>query len=143
MDRTDQSRDKDEKSSRHDKRRKEGERSATASRPAKLEQQSIAVRLDSSMSSTRQTSAVALDATRISIVPSRSTPAGKSLVPTKSIVNTKYDETMASRQTQINDLSPTERKKQEEWAQKQLQVQGSCVKNCDWVRIKIGYQCRK
>jgi hypothetical protein len=48
---------------------------------------------------------------------------------------------MASRQTQYNKLSETDRKEQEEWAKKQLQLGGTCVVGFAWVRVERGYRC--
>jgi hypothetical protein len=51
---------------------------------------------------------------------------------------------MAARQTKINALSPDERAKQEEWAQRQLTMNtGQCVAGSGWYRYRDerGYRC--
>lgn len=53
-----------------------------------------------------------------------------------------YDIEMASKQTRIENLPPAERKKQEEWAQAQIRLHGSCPEHYLWNRIRDGYQCQ-
>ncbi|RFU34973.1 hypothetical protein B7463_g1368, partial [Scytalidium lignicola] len=60
----------------------------------------------------------------------------------QSIYKSALDQQMASRQTQIDTLSPDERKKQEEWAQTQLNIVGVCVAGFLWDRVDGGYRCR-
>jgi Ni/Co efflux regulator RcnB len=48
---------------------------------------------------------------------------------------------MASRQTQYDSLSASERKEQEEWAQWQIKLTGQCIEGYDWGRVDGGYVC--
>ncbi|KAF8867013.1 hypothetical protein BDZ45DRAFT_559840, partial [Acephala macrosclerotiorum] len=61
----------------------------------------------------------------------------------KTAYKTDHDRKMASRQTKIESLPKEERKKQEEWAQKQLQSPGlsPCPGGLDWTRHAGGYVC--
>ncbi|KAE8453432.1 hypothetical protein EG329_010293 [Mollisiaceae sp. DMI_Dod_QoI] len=59
-----------------------------------------------------------------------------------SILKTKHDRTMASRQTRIETLAPEERKKQDEWAQESISRLGVCPRGFTWRRESNGYRCR-
>lgn len=51
---------------------------------------------------------------------------------------------MASRQTRISTMAPSERKTQENWAQSMLKRTGCCPERFSWVRTRDdkGYQCQ-
>ncbi|KAF4635135.1 hypothetical protein G7Y89_g2968 [Cudoniella acicularis] len=64
------------------------------------------------------------------------------------LLKTAYDVQMAHRQTQIETMKPEERKKQKDWAQKQLtENAGVCVQGFQWIRWhgpydNGGYRCK-
>ncbi|KAF8852362.1 hypothetical protein BDZ45DRAFT_695136 [Acephala macrosclerotiorum] len=63
---------------------------------------------------------------------------------TKSIFRTKEDEKFASQQLKIGSLSKEDRKKQEDWAQKQLKGRDTCPEGFLWDRFddQKGYRCQ-
>ncbi|KAE8443156.1 hypothetical protein EG329_002325 [Mollisiaceae sp. DMI_Dod_QoI] len=69
--------------------------------------------------------------------------AMKSKAPSfaKSTFTSRKDEEMAKRQTKFESLPPSERVKQEEWAQDQIRQQGLCPGRVPWIRVPGGYQC--
>ncbi|KAE8454296.1 hypothetical protein EG329_005221 [Mollisiaceae sp. DMI_Dod_QoI] len=59
----------------------------------------------------------------------------------KSLYTTEQDRTMASRQTMINSMAPSEREEQELWATQTLRHTGVCPDSFTWNRISDGYHC--
>ena len=68
-------------------------------------------------------------------------PAQVTPAPAASTLQTPRDHEMASRQTRYDDLSKEERRKQDEWAQEQLILIGTCRAGFAWYRIDGGYRC--
>ena len=60
---------------------------------------------------------------------------------TRTILVNPEDITMAARQTQYATLAPSERERQEVWAQSMIERTGSCPEGFAWKRIDDGYQC--
>lgn len=59
----------------------------------------------------------------------------------KSCIITAKDRAMAAMQTRYSNLSPSEQKIQEEWAQDLLEIYTCCPKNWGFYRIPFGYRC--
>jgi hypothetical protein len=60
-----------------------------------------------------------------------------------TVFESEEDAKMASRQTRITSMAPSERKYQENWAQSMLKRTGCCPEKYSWVRTRDdkGYQC--
>jgi len=58
-----------------------------------------------------------------------------------TILRTERDQRMATRQTQFDTLPAEDRKKQEDWAQQQIQLTAACDGGYAWQRVKGGYRC--
>ena len=61
---------------------------------------------------------------------------------TQSMLTSPDDIKMASRQTRIETMAPSERQAQETWAQTIIQRTASCPSLFAWVRIHGGYHCQ-
>ena len=76
-------------------------------------------------------------------IPAKTQSTFRSMAPSsaKSILHNPEDEAMAARQTQFQSLAPSDRVKQDEWAQMMLKRMGSCPEGFAWSRIADAYQC--
>jgi hypothetical protein len=61
---------------------------------------------------------------------------------TQSMLTSPDDIKMASRQTRIETMAPSERQAQEAWAQSIIQRTSSCPSLFAWMRIHGGYHCQ-
>ncbi|KIN07263.1 hypothetical protein OIDMADRAFT_85406, partial [Oidiodendron maius Zn] len=59
----------------------------------------------------------------------------------RSLIHSTHDAQMASRQTQINEMSSSDRKTQDSWAQSMIQRSKCCPQKYGWNRVSGGYHC--
>lgn len=59
----------------------------------------------------------------------------------RSLIHSTHDAQMASRQTQIDEMSSSDRKTQDSWAQSMIQRSKCCPQKYGWNRVSGGYHC--
>jgi hypothetical protein len=112
-----------------------GSRSSSRRQESSSGKHELSSRLDVSQ---RYTSSITSNSS--SSIPFPQIPPAPTSTP--SLLRSNHDVKMASRQTRIESLPPSERAAQETWAHEQLKhLDGTCAAGYDWYRVKGGYRC--